>query len=362
MRLKNNMRQNTAASVVQALLAALLFGISAPISKLLLGDIEPIPLAAFLYLGSGIGLAVFQVILRGKRSDVREASLKRSDLGWLVGAIVSGGVIAPIILLFGLRDTPGATASLLLNFEGVATTLLAALIFKEAVSRRAWLAMLFITVASILLSATPGEEWGISLGAIGVLVACIFWGFDNNFTRNISAKDPVSIVMIKGLTAGLFSLCLAIILGNQLPDWVTVLKAMLLGCVSYGLSITLFIRAMRGLGAARTSALFSTAPLAGVALSFILLKESGGIMFLIALPLMIVGAVLLVYEEHVHSHCHEAFVHEHWHRHDDSHHQHVHKGLKPSQSHSHEHQHDQQEHAHHHMPDIHHRHTHDSED
>ncbi len=248
---------------------------SAPISKLLLGDIEPIPLAAFLYLGSGIGLAVFQVIRRGKRPEGGEASLKRSDLGWLAGAIIAGGVIAPIILMYGLQHTPGATASLLLNFEGVATTLLAALIFKEAVSRRAWLAIIFITGASILLSVTLGEEWGISLGAVGVLAACIFWGIDNNFTRNISAKDPVSIVMIKGLAAGFFSLCLALILGNKIPDWMTVLKAMLLGSVSYGLSITLFIRAMRGLGAARTSALFGTAPLAGVALSFILLKESG---------------------------------------------------------------------------------------
>ena len=363
MRLKNDgMQRNAIPAVVQALLAALLFGVSTPISKFFLGEIEPVPLVAFLYLGSGIGLAIFQIIQRDKQPENTEASLKRSDIGWLTGAVLTGGVIAPIILLFSLRDTPGAIASLLLNFEGVATTLIAASIFKEAVSRRAWLAIIVITAASILLSVMPDEGWGISLSAVGVLVACFFWGVDNNFTRNISSKNPVSIVMIKGFAAGTFSLFLAIILGNQLPDWTTIIKAMLLGSLSYGLSITLFIRAMRGLGAARTSALYGTAPLAGVTLSFVLLNESGSSLFLIALLLMIVGAVLLVYEEHHHSHMHEAVVHEHWHQHDDDHHLHHHDDLKPVRAHSHEHKHDQQEHTHHHMPDIHHRHTHNSDE
>jgi drug/metabolite transporter (DMT)-like permease len=351
------MFRNTVTPVLQAFLAALLFGASAPVSKLLLGEIEPIPLAAFLYLGSGIGLFVFQIFQRSNQSENSEAPVTRSDLGWLAGAIVAGGVVAPILLLFSLRATPGATASLLLNFESVATTLVAALAFKEAVSRRAWMAITVITAGSILLSLTPNDEWGISWGAIGVLAACVFWGIDNNFTRNICAKNPVSIVMVKGLVAGSFSLFLALILGNQIPGWSIIIRAMLLGSLSYGLSITLFIHAMRGLGAARTSALFSTAPLAGVGLSFLLLQESVIPVFLIALPLMMVGAILLVHEEHDHNHIHEAIVHEHWHRHDEGHH-HQHHGLEVERAHSHEHKHDQHEHAHQHMPDIHHRHTH----
>ena len=355
------MNRNTITPIVQAILAALLFGASAPISKLFLGEIEPITLAAFLYLGSVIGLLVFQILQRNNKGENTEAPIKRTDLGWLVGAIVAGGIAAPIILLFGLRDTPGATASLLLNFEGVATTLIAAMVFKEAVNRRAWWAIIVITTASILLSITPNNEWGISWGAMGVLAACVLWGIDNNFTRNISAKNPVSIVMVKGLVAGSFSLFLAIILGNRIPDFGIIIKAMLLGSLSYGLSITLFIRAMRGLGAARTSALFGTAPLAGVALSFLLLQESVNTMFLIALPLMIVGAILLVYEEHDHNHIHEAIMHEHCHNHDDGHHHHTHEDIEFTREHSHYHEHEHHEHVHHHLPDINHRHTHASE-
>ncbi|MEW6718712.1 MAG: EamA family transporter [Chloroflexota bacterium] len=356
------MNRTDITPIFQALLAAFLFGASAPISKLLLAEIEPISLAAFLYLGSGLGLLLFQIFrVNGSKATNAEAPIKKTDMGWLAGAIIAGGIAAPIILLFGLRDTPGATASLLLNFEGIATTLIAAMVFKEAVGRRAWWAIFAITIASILLSLNLNEEWGISWGAVAILAACVFWGIDNNFTRNISAKNPISIVMIKGLVAGSFSLILTMILGNWLPDLGTAIKAMLLGSLSYGLSITLFIRAMRGLGAARTSALFGTAPLAGVALSFWLLQESVTMMFLVALPLMIVGALLLVYEEHGHNHIHEAITHEHLHRHDDEHHNHTHDEAEFGLTHSHRHKHGGFEHAHHHMPDIHHRHTHASE-
>jgi drug/metabolite transporter (DMT)-like permease len=355
------MNKNTIPPIVQAILAAILFGASAPISKIFLGEIEPIPLAAFLYLGSGLGLFVFHLLQRKKTKVDIEAPIQRSDLVWLAGAILAGGVIAPIILLFGLRYTPGATASLLLNFEGVATTLIAALVFNEAVSRQAWWAILIITTASILLSVTPTENWGISLGAFGVLAACVFWGIDNNFTRNISAKNPVSIVMIKGFAAGSFSLILSMLLGHPIPGIQIIIKAMILGSLSYGLSITLFIRAMRGLGAARTSALFGTAPLSGVVLSILLLQESVNTKFLIALPLMVVGAFLLVYEEHDHNHVHEDIMHEHWHEHEDEHHHHIHKEAESTHSHSHEHRHEHHEHSHHHMPDIHHRHKHSTE-
>ncbi|MFO8035239.1 MAG: DMT family transporter [Anaerolineales bacterium] len=355
------MNKNTITPIFQTILAAILFGASAPISKLFLGEIEPIPLAAFLYLGSGVGLFVYQIFQRRNPEEDNEAPLQRSDLAWLAGAILAGGVIAPIILLFGLQYTPGATASLLLNFEGVATTLIAALVFKEAVSQQAWWAILIITTASILLSVSPTENWGISLGAIGVLAACVFWGIDNNFTRNISAKNPVSIVMVKGFAAGSFSLILAMILGHPIPGVQIIIKAMILGSLSYGLSITLFIRAMRGLGAARTSALFGTAPLTGVVLSFLILQESANTKFIIALPLMVAGAFLLVYENHDHNHVHKDIVHEHWHEHEEEHHHHAHEEDAFAQSHSHKHRHEYHEHSHHHMPDIHHRHTHPSE-
>ncbi len=352
------MNRNNITPILQALLAALLFGASAPVSKILLGEIEPITLAAFLYLGSGIGLFLFQLFQRNGNVTKSEAPIKKADMGWLVGAIVVGGIVAPIILLFGLRDTPGATASLLLNFEGIATTLIAALVFKEAVSRRAWWAIWAITLASVLLSVNIKAGWGVSWGAIAILAACIFWGMDNNLTRHISAKNPISIVMIKGLTAGSFSLILTIVLGNQLPEVGIILKSMLLGSLSYGLSITLFIRAMRDLGAARTSALFGTGPLAGVILSFLLLQETATLMFYFALPLMMVGAFILLYEEHDHHHIHEEIEHEHLHRHDDEHHDHSHDGNEYGVVHSHGHNHSCIQHIHHHMPDIHHRHSH----
>src|ERR1035437_5469076 len=262
------MNRSHISSIVQALIAALLFGASAPLAKLLLGEIEPIPLAAFLYLGSGIGLLGVKLFQHMKQQGLdSEAQINTPDYLWLAGAIIAGGVAAPIILLFSLKITPAATASLLLCFEGVATTLIAFFAFNESISRRAGWAIALITLASIFLSINLNAEWGFSLGSLGIVAACILWGIDNNFTRNISAKDPLIIVTIKGLGAGGFSLVLALILGNNIPALNVILSAMVLGCLSYGISIVLFIHALRGLGAARTSALFSTAPLTGIILS-----------------------------------------------------------------------------------------------
>jgi drug/metabolite transporter (DMT)-like permease len=352
------MNQKSLYPIMQALIAALLFGASAPLAKLLLGEIEPIPLAAFLYLGSGIGLSgvkLFQHITN--KGMEREAGIKKPDYKWLIGAVLAGGVIAPIILLFSLRNTPAATASLLLCFEGVATTLIAFIFFKESISRRAWWAITLITLASIFLSINLNAAWGFSLGALGILAACILWGIDNNFTRNISAKDPLMIVVIKGLGAGIFSLGLAIVLGNKLPPWNVVFRALILGCFSYGISIVLFIRAMRSLGAARISALFSTAPLAGMLLSFVLFRENPGWLFLVAFPLMLAGTLFLTSEEHEHYHVHRMEIHEHAHVHDDGHHEHEHED-KETQEHSHVHKHEELGHRHQHMPDVHHRHDH----
>jgi len=345
-------------SPILALLAAILFGISAPLSKFLLGEIDPVVLAALLYLGSSLGLIIIKALNSFFKSNKNtEARLIKKDLIWLAGATFAGGVIAPIILLYSLNATPAATASLLLNFESVATTIIAAIVFKEAVSLRAWWAVILITAASVFLSIDIDSTWGLSFGAVGIIAACSFWGIDNNLTRNISSKDPIIIVTIKGLAAGTFSLILAFILGQKLPAWETVVKALLLGSVSYGLSISLFVLALRGLGAARTSALFSTSPLSGLVLSFILFREKLGGLFYIAFPLLILGTIFLVNEEHSHRHTHERISHEHAHSHDDQHHDHVHDGISIKR-HSHLHDHETIKHNHQHFPDIHHRHIH----
>jgi drug/metabolite transporter (DMT)-like permease len=337
--------------ILQALLAALFFGASAPIAKLLLGDVPPVLMAAFLYLGSGIGISLVKLYQRFSKNQ-KEAGIKLPDIGWLAGAIVSGGILAPILLMVSLKNTPASTASLLLNFEGVGTTLLALFFFHESISRRALAAIVVITLASILLSTNFGSNWGMSLGAFGVLGACILWGLDNNLTRNISAKDPLTIVAWKGLVAGSFSLCLGLFLGQRPPALATILSILLLGFVSYGLSTMLFIYSMRGLGAARTSALYGTAPLAGVLLSILIFKDPITFLFGIAALLMVAGALLLANEEHAHFHIHMPVVHEHIHRHDDEYHAHG----DDKETHSHEHEHPRTEHEHGHMPDIHHRH------
>ncbi|WP_238883455.1 DMT family transporter [Clostridium sp. YIM B02551] len=347
--------------IIQALLAALLFGASSPFAKILLGDVAPVPLAAFLYLGSGIGLFIYQTIMfRGKNEDLKEAPLSQKDILWLIGAVVFGGVMAPIISMTSLKVTPASTASLLLNFEGIATTLIAVMFFKEGITKRMWIAILCITSASILLSWDFSNQWGISLGALGILGACVCWGIDNNFTRNISAKNPFTIVIIKGLGAGSFSLLIGYFIHSPFPDIITIIKAMILGCFSYGVSLVLFVLAMRSLGSARTSTFFGTAPFIGAILSFVLFREAPGIMFIVSLPIMIIGTLLLFKEDHAHKHKHEHIVHEHRHSHSDSHHEHSHVlGEIPMDGYnSHVHEHKEMEHEHSHTPDIHHRHSH----
>jgi len=284
-----------------------------------------------------------------------EADIRRTDIGWLAGAIISGGILAPIVLMISLQNTSASTASLLLNFEGVGTTLIALIFFKEAISRPAWTAILVITLASIFISTDFKSGFGLSLGALGIILACFLWGLDNNFTRNISGKDPLAIVAWKGLVAGTFSFSIAWFLGDPFPALRTIFGTLILGFVSYGLSTMLFIRSLRGLGAARTSALYGTAPLAGVILSIILFSEFPSFLFILAAILMIGGALLLINENHAHSHVHTAIFHEHSHRHGDLGHAHD----EVDGVHSHEHEHVAEEHEHDHLPDIHHRHGHE---
>jgi len=353
------MLKNQKIPVIQAIVAAALFGASTPLSKVLLEEIEPIPLAAFLYIGSGL-FALLLLIFQHRKlvpGDV-EAELRRSDIPWLTGALLAGGVAAPIVLLFSLLNTPASTASLLLNFECVATTLIAALVFLESIDRRIWFAIALLTLASILLTWNVASEWGFSFGALGILGACILWGMDNNFTRNISAKNPLTIVAVKGLGAGSFSLILSYVLGSTFPSTNNIISAMVLGGLSYGLSIILFVLSLRDLGTTRTTAYFSTAPFFGAMLSLILFRENIGFVFIVSIVIMIAGVFLLVGEKHQHLHYHQTILHEHRHHHDDLHHVHTQRVIPHSRFHSHLHQHDKVEHNHAHAPDLHHRHLH----
>jgi drug/metabolite transporter (DMT)-like permease len=347
--------------ILQALGAAVLFGASAPLSKMLLQDIEPVILAGLLYLGSGVSAVILRYFRLASEKDVPvEADLTPHDIPWLAGAVIAGGILAPILLLLGLKSTPAATASLLLNLESVATVVIASFIFREAIGKRVWWAMAFISIAGIALSLDVTGRWGLSIGALAVIGACFLWGLDNNLTRNVSAKDPLAIVAIKGLAAGSFSLLLGLILGNSLPSlWIIVL-AMLVGSFSYGVSITLFVLAMRSLGAARTGTLFSTAPFVGAALSLVILREQPTTLFFVSLPLMIIGVALMLSESHAHAHAHELEEHDHCHSHPDSHHLHTHDSESPEEAltHSHWHTHPPAVHVHAHTPDLHHRHNH----
>ncbi len=347
--------------LLQALTAALLFGASAPLAKILLGTLDPVLLAGFLYLGSGLGGLLLHFLNRGAHSKSSEAHLIKSDIPWMAGAVIAGGIIAPIILMSSLKTTPAATASLLLNFESIATTLIATLAFKEAIGKRVIISVTMVTLASILLSWNANGTWGFSIGALGILSACLLWGLDNNLTRKISNKNPLTIVIIKGLVAGISSISLGILLNRPVPDFRSILLAMLLGAFSYGLSIFLFIHAMRNIGAARASVLFGSAPFVGAALSLILIIEVPSPLFWYSIPIMLIGAWLMLSEDHRHIHTHENFSHEHRHYHpNDDHHQHEHQlpTDQRSTAHSHLHVHTLLIHEHAHAPDMHHSHRH----
>ena len=346
--------------LIDALLAAGLFGVSAPLSKLLLGEIHPIPLAALLYLGAGLGLTCYIIWRRVFVSNTsNEAGLDRGDLPWLMGATLAGGVAAPIVLLYGLRATPAATASLLLNFEVVATAVIAASFFREFIGHRTWIAVTAVTAGSILLTLDPTDGWGISSGTVLVIAACAMWGLDNNLTRHIALKDPKRIIAIKGLVAGGFSLVLALALGKPFPGAEHIVLGLLLGSVSYGISIVLFVRALRHLGAARTGVLFGTAPFIGAAVSLMVFRDLPTLPFILSLPLLGVGVVILSRERHEHRHAHTLLTHTHLHTHADGHHNHVHEdGVDPAFGHAHLHTHEPMVHTHAHRPDVHHRHAH----
>jgi len=337
-----------------ALSAAALFGLSMPLAKLLLGHAEPLALAAMLYLGSGAGLASWR-LLAPKRAGAA-ARLQRSDIKWLVAAVALGGVVAPVLLLAGLSRTTAATASLLLNAEGVMTALIAWFVFRENFDRRIAAGMMAIAAGAAVLSW--GGATAFSLGAVAIIAACACWALDNNLTRRISASDPVAIAMWKGLAAGTVNAAIAIARGAELPGPSVIAAAALLGFASYGISLVLFVAALREVGTARTGAYFSTAPFIGALLSIVFLHDEVTLPFAIAAGLMILGVWIHLTERHEHEHRHEDLTHTHIHRHDE-HHRHEHLPGDPSgEPHAHPHRHEALAHGHAHHPDIHHRHEH----
>lgn len=337
--------------VLSAIGAAALFGAGTPFAKLLLGPVNPWMLAGVLYLGSGGGLALMRVIRRPT-----SVTLRCGEAKWLIGAIAAGGVIGPVLLLWGLARMPASAASLLLNAEGVFTALLAWLVFRENFDRRVAFGMAFIVAGAVALSWPREGTAGTVLPTLAVLGACLAWALDNNLTRKVSLADATFIAMTKGLVAGIVNVTIAILLGAELPAPPVLAGAAALGFFSYGLSLVLFVLALRHLGTARTGAYFSTAPFVGAVMAVTLLSESVTMALTIGGSLMAVGVWLHLTEHHAHMHTHEKLAHEHAHEHDE-HHVHMHAS-QASGSHTHWHEHEPTMHSHEHFPDSHHRHRH----
>jgi drug/metabolite transporter (DMT)-like permease len=344
-----------------ALASAALFGASTPLAKRLLGDgVEPQLLAGLLYLGSGLGLGALRLARGIGGRAPREAPLQRRDLPWLALVVLSGGVIGPLLLMIGLATTAAAPAALLLNVEGLATMAIAWTLFRENVDRRLLLGAFAILAGALILSwrGAPGGGGGLGLGALAIVGACLAWGIDNNLTGKLSAADPVQIAMIKGLVAGAVNLGLALGHGAALPATPILAAAGAVGFFGYGVSLTLFVLALRHLGAARSGAYFSTAPFIGAGLAVAMFGGTITLPLVAAAVLMGAGLWLHLAERHEHKHIHEALEHAHAHVH-DVHHEHTHHADDPAgEPHTHPHRHAPLAHSHPHYPDLHHRHGH----
>jgi drug/metabolite transporter (DMT)-like permease len=347
-------------AVFLALLSAALFGVSTPAAKLLLGTTDPAVLAGLLYCGAGLGVAVLRRARRFAAVETApsEAGLARHDLPWLAGAIVAGGIVGPVLLMAGLQHTEASTASLLLTLEGVATAMMAWFIFHESFDRRIALGMGSIAAGTAVLSWTGQPQLAGLLGPLAIVGACIAWGLDNNLTRKVSLADPLQIVELKGLIAGPVNLALGLLAGGQMPGVSATLAAGLVGFLGYGVSLVLFVYALRHLGTARTGAYFSTAPFLGAIAALAFLQEPLTIQLLAAGVLMGLGVWLHLTEHHEHEHRHAPLQHAHPHMH-DAHHRHVHaEDDPPGEPHAHAHRHESLTHRHPHVPDMHHQHRH----
>jgi drug/metabolite transporter (DMT)-like permease len=341
------------------LVSAALFGVSTPAAKALVGSVHPAVLAGLLYCGAGVGVTVIRRALPWIVSRAPEVSLTRSELPWLAGAIGSGGVLGPLLLMVGLTGTDAATASLLLTLEAAVTALMAWFIFHENYDRRIALGMGCLIAGAFVLSWSGAPTTDSILGPLAIVGACIAWGLDNNLTRKVSRADPLQIVELKGLIAGPFNLGLGLLLGAAIPRFSTMLIASVVGFIGYGISLVLFVLALRSLGTARTSAYFSTAPFIGSAAAIIAFGDAVTAQLVIAGVLMAAGMWLHMTEHHEHEHVHGAMIHAHPHVHDE-HHRHVHNAGDPAgEPHTHFHEHKPMRHAHPHVPDMHHTHQHD---
>jgi len=340
---------------VFGLLAAALFGMSAPLAKLLLGMVSPVLLAGLLYLGAAVALWTVRLV-RGASSEAR---LERSDLPRLFVVVVSGGIVGPVLMLYGLSRLSALASSLLLNLEAPLTILIAVAFFGEHVGRRVAIAALLIFAGAITLRIEGDSVRGDTLGMVLVAGACLAWAIDNNLTQRLAIKDPFAIVRVKTLVAGLCNVGLGLgLIGTELPDASVVVRAMLLGSLSYGVSVVLDAYALRFVGAAREAALFATAPFTGALIAFLVLREPLGMADVVAMAAMASGVFLLLREQHGHLHVHEPMEHVHLHVH-DAHHQHEHSPSDPpGEPHSHGHRHERLVHDHAHVPDAHHRHEH----
>lgn len=347
-------------AVILALLSAALFGISTPAAKVLLGTVDPAILAGLLYCGAGLGVAVVRRAGRFvvAQSGSPEAALEQKDIPYLAGAIAAGGIVGPILLMVGLQQTDASAASLLLTLEGVATALIAWFIFHENFDRRIAIGMACLVAGAIVLSWSGRPELSGLLGPLAIVGACAAWGLDNNLTRKVSLSDPLQIVELKGLIAGPVNLALGLVVGGHLPPLSVGTLAGLVGFVGYGVSLVLFVYALRHLGTARTGAYFSTAPFLGALAALVLLREPLTVQLLAAGLLMGVGVWLHLTEHHEHEHVHGPMEHAHPHVHDE-HHQHEHSpDDPPGEPHTHTHRHGRLRHSHPHVPDMHHQHKH----
>jgi len=345
--------------ILNALTAEALFGASTPIAKTLVGEIQQVLLAGLLYAGSGLGLALGLVLRRATRKEKAPAFEwpRGSEVGWLVAAILFGGVLGPVLLMQALTSTSASATSLLLNLEAALTAILAWFAFGENFDRRIAAGMALIVTGGIVLSWMPGDL-AVSPGALLVGAACLCWAIDNNLTRKVSGSDAMVIACLKGLVAGAVNIGVALTLGTARPPLHAIAAAAIVGLAGYGISLALFVLALRDLGAARTGAYFSVAPFFGAALAVAVQHEPVTAPLVVAAGLMASGVWLHLSEVHAHLHRHDLLVHSHSHVHDE-HHRHRHDadwdGAEP---HTHRHVHRPMWHAHPHYPDIHHQHKH----
>jgi len=339
------------------IVAAMLFGLSAPVSKRLLLDLPPLLLASLLYLGAGIGLVAAAPF--APRRERREAPVRGEDVPLLAGIIVTGGILGPLLMLLGLQRVSGVAGSLLLNLEAVFTMLVAVVVFREHLSRRELGGASLIVGAAAVLGYAPGELRAQWVGVAFITLACLSWALDNNWTQRLSIRDPFAVVRIKTLGAGTCTFILALLLGQQIPRPSIVVGALVLGVFSYGISILLDAYALRYIGAAREAAFFATAPFMGAMAALPILGERPRVVDLVALSAMAIGVAVLLRAKHEHEHAHPVIEHEHVHVHDD-HHQHEHSPDDPAGApHAHPHRHAPLTHAHPHASDVHHRHEHE---